>query len=334
MTKSDFSNIENSKSVEIKISGSIGMNKLTDGKKNVFIFHDDHSNVKYCYGSNSNSNSNIDSNNLFLYDIMEYLIEFKTDWVILVEEPFLSDYANVKFLWNDTPHIVGFRNFYKKITKKCSKEKKCFVFPIDIRLILTDVSFDELILNIESDIYFKDYNPKVKEYFRYIGYLFDVFENLEKSHIEYKDYSSNFLFIKKIFDLDKKNKCYLNLKKKFKYIYLKYIANNLDISIQDFILKRMEYNNKSDDFMTQYDKFINGVMEFYACILIEGLGQKNVIIHSGHYHSKKILYLLEKYYNYKNIYSIGHTENFNSNDRDNNYVNNCLYLDKNIFFTI
>ena len=274
------------------------------------------------------------TNNLFLYDVMEYLIEYKTDWVILVEEPFLSDYANVKFLWNDTPHIVGFRNFYKKITKKCSKEKKCFAFPIDIRLILTDVSLDELISNIESNIYFKDYNPKVKEYFECIGYLFEIFENSEKNFTNYQNYNSNLLFIKKIFDLDKKNKCYLNLKKKFKHIYLNYIAKNLDITIRNFILKQIENNNESNNFLTDYDEFINGIMEYYACILIEGLGQKNVIIHSGHYHSNKILHLLEKYYNYKNIYSIGYTENSNTYSENSDYVNNCLYLNKNIFFTI
>ena len=76
-------NDTNNKSQLIKISGSIGMVKLVKGDNNIFIFYDDHSNIRYCNTSDS----------IFLYDLFENIIENQnenqnennSDYIILLE---------------------------------------------------------------------------------------------------------------------------------------------------------------------------------------------------------------------------------------------------------
>ena len=68
---------------------------------------------------------------------------------------------------------------------KCSNTKICNIFPVDIRLIICDVSFDELILNINSPKYYDEFNISVIEYFKYLyDPLFDSrLHSLMKEHI-------------------------------------------------------------------------------------------------------------------------------------------------------
>lgn len=319
----------------IKISGSIGMVKLKGQDKYIYIFYDDHSNKSYCKENNS----------IFLFDIFEEMINTinksnlysKSEYIILLEEPFVNNYSNIKFLWNDTPHIIKFRNFYKKVIKQCNDRKVCNVFPVDIRLIICDVSLDELLSNIDSDEYFNINNESVLSYFKQLLYLFDYIKWDEKL-FQYSD--SNLKFLKNVYDKYKKDKYYISLKYQFDKFYKFFIKNNLDMNIIEFLKKNNnEYYNLSNGypfentdesiFIYQYDKLINGLMELYIYILLTGMTYKNIIIYSGYYHSSNLVYILEKYYNFVNEYEIGNVKDIEK--KDDKDISNCLYINKKIF---
>jgi hypothetical protein len=312
---------------KIKISGSIGMVKLKNDKKNIYIFYDDHSNVNYCDKNDS----------IFLYDMIDNFINLNQDYVILLEEPFISNYSNIKFLWNETPHIIKFRKFYKKVIKKCSDTKSCYVYPVDIRLIICDLSMDEILINLENEQYFLDYNPTLFQYFKYILFLFDYIEYDEEF---FKDCDSNIKFVKKVFCEFTESRYYKNLKNQFEDFYLKFIKTNKSIKIRDFLKINSDgsysfytgfpfENNNNKDFLDMYDKIINGIMEFYTFILIMGIRTKNILLYSGYYHSNNLSYILEKYYDFKKIFSIGNTENIET--KDERLIKNCLLIDKKVF---
>lgn len=311
----------------IKISGSIGMVKLVSNDINVFIFYDDHSNTTYCDNSDS----------IFLYEVFDNIVNNNLDYIILLEEPFIKNYSNIKFLWNETPHIIKFRNFYKKIIQQCSETKKCNVFPIDIRLIICDVSIDELMSNLDSEEYFKNYKISVYEYFKQLLYLFDYIKWDDKI---FSNTDSNIKFIKKVFNKFLGDEYYIKLKLEFDKFYNKYIKPNKLINLNVFLKENKDglyifstgypfenLNNKG--FLDQYDKLINGIMEFYTYILITKLGYKNVIVYSGYYHSNNLTHILKKYFNFKEVYTIGNTIDIDK--KDEKYINNCLYISKKIF---
>lgn len=314
---------------KIHISGSIGMVKIKNNEinKNIFIFFDDHSNKNYCEEKES----------LFLYDLFEKIINYNDNFIILLEEPFINNYSNIKFLWNDTPHIIKFRNYYKKIIKKCSVNKECYVFPVDIRLILCDVSIDELISHIDEPSYWDSYKINIIEYLKYILYLFDY---MEFNEIIYKSSdNNNLVFIKKIFDNYKTDIYYVKLKEQFNKLFLKFIEPNKTIELFDFIKKYKNgmysfmsgypfENSNEEDFLDQYDKLINGLMEFYIYIISICFNKKDVIIYSGYYHSNNLTYILKKFYGFKQIYMVGKTTEIEKTIEE---IDNCLLIEKNIF---
>ena len=314
---------------KIKISGSIGMVHLKNKEKmkNVYIYYDDHSNKKYCSSNDS----------MFLYDLFENIRKNDNKHIILLEEPFVNNYSNIKFLWNDTPHVIKFRNFYKKIIKQCSKSKICYIYPIDVRLIICDVSLDELLANIEDIGYFKNYNITVIEYFKYILYIFNYIDYIEEL---FKNCDKNLIFIKKVFNTHLDCEYYKKLKEQFDIFYTYFIEPNKNMKIYDFINKYKNgiynfssgypfENSNNNDFLNQYDKLINGIMDCYTFILITGMGSKNISVYAGSYHSNNLTYILNKYYLYDKVYQIGNTENIENIDDKN--IENCLFINKNIF---
>jgi hypothetical protein len=311
----------------IKISGTIGMVKLVSNDKNVFMFYDDHSNTTYCNNSDS----------IFLYEVFDNIVNNNGDYIILLEEPFVKNYSNIKFLWNETPHIIKFRNFYKKIIQQCSDTKKCNVFPIDIRLIICDVSIDELMSNLDHDEYFKNYKISVYEYFKQLLYLFDYIEWDDKIFF---NTDTNIKFIKKVFNKFLYDNYYLKLKSEFNKLYDKYIEPNESIDINIFLKENKDVlyiyssgypfeNLNKTGFLDQYDKLMNGIMELYTYILITKLEFQNIIVYCGYYHSNNLTHILKKYFNFKEIYSTGNTTDIEKKDEKN--INNCLYIDKKIF---
>lgn len=312
----------------LEISGSIGFLKLNKNGKNIYIFYDDHSNDEYCETKND----------IFINKLFENILNSNTKYIMLLEEPFVKSFSNIKFLWNNTPHIVKFRHFYKQIMSECGKcKKKCNVFPVDIRLIINDVAYDELINNMNDEDYFDDYQISTNKYFKYVICLFDYLDDADKI------FDDNLLFIKKLFNIFNKSKYYKRLKKKFIIIYENYIKDDLNMEIKDFV--RKNYNKQYDkiyninpgypfekisdytSFAYEYRNLLDGIMEFYIFILIEYYNINNIILYSGYYHSHNIAYILQKYFNYQKIFETGVIENI----KNKTNVNNCLYIDKKIF---
>ena len=258
-------NIDNNTDI-IKISGSIGMVKLQKNDKSIYMFYDDHSNISYCKNTDS----------IFLYEMIDKIVKSTRDYIILLEEPFVNNYSNIKFLWNETPHIIKFRKYYKKIIKKCSDTKICKIFPVDIRLIICDVSIDELISNIDSPNYFDNYKINVFEYFKHLLYLFDYIDWDDKL---FENSDQNIFFLKSVFKKNTQDEYYIKLKYQFDKLYNKFIEPNKYIDIKSFIFKyKLEQydffigypfeNNNENIFLNQYDKLINGIMELYIYIIV------------------------------------------------------------------
>lgn len=294
----------------LKISGSIELICLSINNKSVYIFCDNHSNKNYC------------NNNFFINDFFQQFNDIDT--IILLEEPFITANNKIKAIWNDSPHIVKLRKFYIKILRNYNSSK-IYIFPIDIRLSLFDISIEDIINNIDNDSYFYDFNITVKEYFKYLLFLLNYPSNI----INPIELDSNIFFIKKIFDKFPKTIYYDKLLEKFKLFFDKFIKDNIDINIRNFIKKYNSnnyfftigfpfINENIDDFLDQYDKLINSIMEYYTFILISLFNRKKIFIHTGLYHAKNLSFILTKYFNYINYHNII------SN-------NNCLIVDKNIF---
>lgn len=307
---------------KIYFSGAIGLVILKNNNNKIFIFYDDHSNKKYC-----------NNTKLFLNSLFDVIIYLSDNTVLLLEEPFIKSNSNIKYLWDDVVHVKKINKYYKKIINKCATENICYTFPVDIRLCLIDISYDELINNINTKDYFNDLNIKVIDYFKYLLFLFDVMK------IDIDENKNNYIiFIKKIFSFHKNNKHYKKLCKSFYNLYYKFIVPNKNLYIKEFINKykntNFNYtkgfpfneNDDDDDFHNKYDKIIDGIMELYTIILLLCFNKSCVIIYCGYFHSNNIEYILTNYYNYKNVYSNGKTDNIDLAKINN--ISSCIYVDK------
>ena len=168
-------------------------------------------------------------------------------------------------------------------------------------------------------------------------YIFDCIEfnnNIFKSLD-----NDNLIFLKKVFDNFNTTLYYTKLKDQFIKLYKKFIEPNITLSIYDFIKKYKNglysfvsgypfENSNEDDFLDQYDKLINGLMEFYMFVLTMCLGKQNVIIYSGYYHSNNLTWIFENFYEFEQIYKVGKTTKI---EETIDIIDNCLLIQKNIF---
>lgn len=305
----------------IKISGAIGTKILHNSElnKKVFIFYDDHSNTKYC---NKNKSQN------FISEFFNKI--FDKDIALILEEPFIEADSKIKILWDDSTHLYLFRKFYTKLINKCSNKKICKIFPFDIRLSIFDVSPDEIIFNLDEPS--KEYYIDIDSYFKQIFYLFDL-NNYEPEE------DSICRFIKKIFEIYKDSKFYKFLKKRIIKFNKEYIIPNTDKTIYDLIKEYNKtsnfiyeegfpfINNHNNNFVDQVDKISSGIMELYSLILILLLPNKNIVLYAGYYHSNNLAYIIKKYYNFKEEYSTGITENIENINISN--IENCIRISNN-----
>ena len=113
------------------ISGVIGLSILQNKKNKIFIFYDDHQNVRYC------------GDKFYISDLFSDLLKdenINKDICLLLEEQFYNNLKKIKVLWEESSHLHNFRQFYTKIINKCTIDKVCFGYPVDVRLVLTDFS--------------------------------------------------------------------------------------------------------------------------------------------------------------------------------------------------
>jgi hypothetical protein len=306
----------------VKIAGVIGLTVLLNKKTNnkVFLFYDDHENINYCPSSQH-----------FISDLLHTLIS-TTDqargggackYMLILEEPFIDNHENVRVLWDDSKHLCLFRDFYSKIIKKCSKENVCDGFPVDMRIDLINFS-----------LYLSDYSDVVitlSEGFSKIAFLFDL--GTEKA-----GEGSVITFLKNVFSNYTHTFHYRQLKKKVEAFYNKFIRNNGNVRICDFVdsngILDMIFvcgypftTNKILNFFDELDKILSAIMEFYMIILINIFKNKQKIVYAGYYHCKNVKHILTSYYDYELIYNTGITDNVETSEN----VHSCISVPATFF---
>lgn len=329
-----------------KISGAIGLTILTNTNfnKKIYLFFDDHSNKIYC-------NGNIN----FLDQIYKKLEIKYSNLIFLLEEPMVSSNTKIINLWNDSTHITNFRKHYTESINKCSKEKICKTFPVDIRLCLFDVSIEEMIMNVDNLSYFDNLEYSTPNYFKNIFFLFnlislkdfiqlsklyDLNSNSLNSTVDLSSLSdmiNNLIWLKEVFEIFKDSTYYIKLKKSIEILLIKYILPNKKVLIKDFIktISNLDYTLDIGfpyttsflkyNILDLYDHIINGIMEFYAVILANYLENNMVLINCGFYHAINIKYILTNFYNYQIIYDTGITS-LQQIESDIPYTN-CIEID-------
>ncbi len=303
------------------ISGVIGLSILQNKKNKIFIFYDDHNNVKYC------------GDKFYISDLFSDLLKnekINKEICLLLEEPFYNNLSKIKILWSDSGHLHSFRQFYSKVINKCTKERICSGYPIDVRLVLTDFSIEE-IMDIQSP------SPKyrkitIKTFFNPILFLFNIHTTLLK-----KD--SIIKFLKDIFLNFTNLRFYKELYKRILLFYNKFIKDNEDLFLYDYVktlspenlnfryIKGYPFLNENNIyFFDEIDKILSGIMELYTFILILILPQKFKFFYAGYYHSNNMKYILMNYYGYQLVSEYGITEAIET--KNSSKINNCIAVEK------
>jgi len=303
------------------ISGVIGLSILQNDKNKIFLFYDDHNNVKYC------------KDKFYISDLFSDLTKnpkFSKDICFLLEEPFFNNLNKIKILWNEGGHLYNFRKFYTEIMSKCSKDKNCIGYPVDVRLVLTEFSIEELMTNENTSPTFKSIN--FESFFNPILYLFEIEHKLLKKN-------SIIDFLKNFFLNFKSSRFYKELDKKIINFYNKFIKENKNILICDYI-KTLNQSNLNFTYIKGYpfintdniyffdeiDKILSGIMEFFTFIVISILPHKFKYFYAGYYHSNNLKFILMNYYNYKLISEYGITEDVENKKYSS--INNCISVEK------
>jgi len=225
--------------------------------------------------------------------------KFKSS-VILLEEVDRDENSNLEELWLLGEHTQELKKIYLENNK--------IIEPIDIRPLL--ILFNWELFN--KNDYNKDYDNC--ELYKYLN-LIDIFFCLKNKYCLKKlkeKYTFNYLKINNL------GKHYLKIKYEYniflnKYkIYLNYTIKYL--------------YNTNITILENINDILNNIMEWYSCAMIDINNNKPIIIHTGLYHSEKILNLLKEYYNYNIINKKG-INNLSLIDTLNN---GCISISNNL----
>ena len=306
------------------ISGVIGLSILQNKKNKIFIFYDDHQNVRYC------------GDKFYISDLFSDLLKDESinkDICLLLEEPFYNNLKKIKVLWGESGHLYNFRQFYTKIINKCTIDKVCFGYPVDVRLVLTDFSIEEIMDS--QNISQKYKNIDIKNFFNPILFLFDIHKTLLKK-------SSIIDFLKVVFLNFTDTQFYKELNKRILLFYNKFIKHNENKILCDYVktLSSEHLNFKytkgypfiNEDniyFFDEIDKILSGIMEFFTFIIILILPHKFKFFYAGYYHSNNMKFILMKYYGYQLISEYGITEDIET--KNSSKINNCISVEKKYF---
>jgi hypothetical protein len=306
------------------ISGVIGLSILQNKKNKIFIFYDDHQNVRYC------------GDKFYISDLFSDLLKDESinkDICLLLEEPFLNNLKKIKVLWGESSHLHKFRQFYTKIINKCTIDKVCFGYPVDVRLVLTDFSIEEIMDSQNVSQKYK--NIDIKNFFNPILFLFDINKTLLKK-------SSIIDFLKVVFLNFTDTLFYKELNKRILLFYNKFIKHNENKILYDYVktlspehlnfkyIKGYPFINEDNIyFFDEIDKILSGIMEFFTFIIILILPHKFKFFYAGYYHSHNMKFILMKYYGYQLISEYGITEDIET--KNSSKINNCISVEKKYF---
>ena len=303
------------------ISGVIGLSILQNKKNKIFIFYDDHNNVRYC------------GDKFYISDLFSDLLKndkFSKDICLLLEEPFFNNLNKIKVLWGESGHLRNFRKFYTEIMIKCTKDKFCAGYPVDVRLVLTDFSIEEIIDTQTASSKYR--NVYIKNFFNPILFLFGIHTTLIKKN-------SIIYFLKNIFENFASSRFYKELHKRIILFYNKFVKDNENIFLYDYVktlspenlnfkyIKGYPFINDSNIyFFDEIDKILSGIMEFFTFIIILILPHKFKFFYAGYYHSNNMKFILMNYYGYELVSEYGITEDIEIKNPSS--INNCIAVEK------
>ncbi len=267
------------------ISGGIGISILKKDNKIILLIADDHSNEIYCNSSIKKINSN---NHIDIKNFLKNEIEIGSQ--ILLEEVPRGEVI-LDELWPNSPHTQDLKNLF------LSNDK---VNPLDIRVYLLPFSW-ELVGKDQKlgNFFLLDYIKLLSDFFNLKGKFYQEFfePTYQLLMLENKGLGNDLI----------------NLKKKFNVILKFAESNNKPLSY--FFYKNKLILDKISD-------LVDMIMEFYV-ILNCLTHNKKSIVHTGLYHSSRILEQLENIYDFKVIYKNG------QNDLNiNKELKSCIYVPK------
>ena len=209
--------------------------------------------------------------------------------IILLEEVDRDENEDLKELWPLSDHTQELKNLYIKNNK--------IIEPIDIRPILINYSLSNEIINKVNA------NDKKITLYQYLT-LIDDFFSLKNTYCNKK---LNEFYTYDYLNKNMLGKHYLYIKKQYELFlnsYRELMYNQID-SFDIYTLNLLE---------NSINKILDNAMEWYTCAIIYKY-KKPIIIHTGLYHSEKILNLLKIYYNYsiKNEFGINSMNELDSN---------------------
>lgn len=270
------------------IYGTIGYTFLQSQEESnqifILVLSDEHSKLKYCDD---------------FIQISEWLEKNIDNINILLEEVSREDFK-LGELWSASDHTIKLKKLFLNNQKK--------IFDIDIRPYLIPFSWEILHENTDfENIKFKHY-LKLLNKFVYIK-LYEIKKKI------YNIYNRKFLL---------KHKLKIHLKE-IRKIFHNFLFTNIhlmNVSIYD-VFK----NNK--DILFDLNLILDTCMEWYCIAKIHDIQfynnnkKQNYIIHTGLYHSERIVSILQKIYNYKIIINDGIN---NINDAEKTDYNGCILL--------
>ncbi len=234
-------------------------------------------------------------------NISEWFFNNMKSTNILLEEVPRID-IKLKELWTDSDHTHELKNLF---LKNCET-----IHAIDIRPFLVPYSWELYILNDNDKTSLQEYLSKIKNF---IDLKHDLFKTK----------------LKNVYNIDYLKKSLLGYH--FDIIislYTNYIKENkiyLNMIIADIFKKNKKILEDIND-------ILNTIMEWFIIAKLFDLNnKKNTIIHTGLYHSEKVIIALTSIYNYKIKYKYGINNIVDADNAEKStIVNGCIKLPKNI----
>jgi hypothetical protein len=220
---------------------------------------------------------------------------------ILLEEVPKEHRLKVQNIFIDSEHTNDLMNLYLNNSN--------IIHPVDIRHSLLPFSWI-LMMIVKPEMKKITFKVYIKEIIN-----FYILENNKIKKMLGEVYTEEYLdssLLGKHFNL-------------IKNIFINYIEKNLNY--MDKMMIDIYNNNK--DLLVKLEEHTDHIMEFYIMCKIYLLknNKKNIIVHTGLFHSFKLVHLLDKLYNYDIIDQQGINDLKNLND---DIAEGCLKLSKEI----
>jgi hypothetical protein len=259
----------------MNLSGSIGFSLLSNKNKNILVFADAHSDVKYC-----------ENNFIKISEFFKNLLN-NENYQILIEEVNRSQVKLLE-LWPNSEHIQNLKNLYLNNKNK--------VIPIDIRPYFYNFYWEMI---VEDE--YKDYgNILFKDYLSDLNFFFTRSKKIskEKSYLIFNEKIEDIIIDENYKEIIKNH--YQKIKNSYLF-YIKLCEKFLNNKLIDIL-------NNNKNLLHLLDNLLSSIMEWY-CIVLMLSTNKISIIHIGLFHSRDIVNNLVNMYGFKINEENGITKN-------------------------